>query len=117
MLNLTLSDKSSVLLRMFLGTKLTLFLLVFRPLLILLSPLVLVSNINSRVHGRSRLHPAAGIQISRQGGVRIKPILTNGRLFHFFLEPISEKGDPGKHGRDVSLKGKNDKCFVGEISE
>ena len=84
---------------------LILFLLIFLPLLVLVLVPLLVSQIESRVHGGSLLSaPVLRIQISRQRGVCIKPILTNCRLLHFSLKPSPEVGDPGKHGSDVSLK-------------
>ena len=83
----------------------TLFLLIFLPLLVLVLVPLLVTKIESRVHGGSLLSaPVAGIQISRQRGVRIKPILTNCRLLHFTLEPSPEVGDPAKHSSDIPLK-------------
>ena len=83
----------------------TLFLLILLPLLVLVLVPLLVSQIESRVHGGSLLSaPVAGIQISRQGGVRIKPILTNCRLLHFTLKPSPEVGDPAKHSSDIPLK-------------
>ena len=56
----------------------------------------------SHQHGGSLVSaPVAGIQISQQRGVCIKPILTNCRLLHFSLKPRPEVGNPAKHGRNL----------------
>ena len=84
------------------------FFLIFLPLVLFLDVSLLVSKIDPRVHRGSlgQAGPVAGIQISRQSSVRIKPIFTNSRLLHLTLEPPSEEGDSGKHGRNVALKWK-----------